>query len=121
MKRKKNEKKKKARIELFLSTLMSKIATHFEHDQGLNAENATTELWPPNPKEFEMPALDFFNICKLGATLRTGEKMIFIFILYPQDSSSTYQHWSHAAAFYLQRYRTLQKALDSAWLSIIKL
>lgn len=26
-------------------------------DQGLNAENATTELCPPNPNEFEMAAI----------------------------------------------------------------
>lgn len=25
-------------------------------NQGLNAEKATTELWPPNPNEFEIAA-----------------------------------------------------------------
>lgn len=29
---------------------------HYATNQGLKAENTTTELWPPNPKEFEIAA-----------------------------------------------------------------
>lgn len=38
--------------EANLTTIKSSQAS----DQGLKAEKTTTELWPPNPKEFEIAA-----------------------------------------------------------------
>lgn len=55
------------------------LGLKFELDHGLNAENATTELWPPNPKEFEIAA-DDLNTSDLGARLGTSTKKISFYV-----------------------------------------
>lgn len=43
-------------------------------NQGLNPEKATTELWPPNPNEFEIAAPNIMSVC-LSVCLKTIGKL----------------------------------------------